>query len=180
VCRRRTATRRSATRWPGITSHAASGALPTEANYEKLRALFNRDGDGHLRREYEDLRREYEDLRREYEDLRREYEDLRRPFDARAGLHHTDVWTYPPVQDYPGKHVCEKPYQMAKDIVAQCSRPGDVVLDTFCGSGSFLEAAARLGRAAVGCDADQLWAMRAARAVAAPRAEQRSLFEEAG
>jgi adenine-specific DNA-methyltransferase len=152
--------------------------LPTEPNYDAMRALFNGAGGVHLRREYEDLRREYEDLRREYEDLRREYEDLRRPFDATEGTHHTDVWTYPPVQAYRGKHPCEKPREMALDLVRQCSRPGDVVLDTFCGSGVFLAAAAELGRVAIGCDADERWANVARRAVAEPLPVQPGLFGE--
>jgi adenine-specific DNA-methyltransferase len=148
-------------------------ALPTAKHYATMREAFNAKGDGHLRREYGHLRREYghlrreyEDLRREYEDLRREYEDLRRPFDALAGTHHTDVWTYAPVPGRPGKHSCEKPAAMARDIVLQCSRPGDVVLDTFCGSGAFLKAAAENGRMAWGCDADERWATHAAEAVA--------------
>jgi adenine-specific DNA-methyltransferase len=134
-------------------------ALPTASNYQWLRGVLNTSGGDYLRREYEDLRREYEDLRREYK-------DLRRPFDATAGAHFTDVWTYHTVQARPGKHPCEKPSQMARDIVAQCSRPGDVVLDTFAGSGAFLRAAAELGRVAWGCDKDEHWAKAAADAVA--------------
>ncbi len=155
-------------------------APPTPAQYEWLRALFNG----------EHLRREYEGLRREYEDLRREYEDLRRPFDATAGEHHTDVWTYPTVPGRKGKHPCEKPEAMAIDLVRQCSREGDVVLDTFAGSGAFLRAAASLGRIAWGCDFQEKWARQVAQAVASASAvitsplsveppRQCSLFEEA-
>ena len=128
-------------------------ALPTAKHYATMRALFNGTSPG-----------EY--LRREYEDLRREYEDLRRPFDANAGAHYTDVWTYRTVQASKGKHPCAKPRAMALDIVRQCSRPGDVVLDTFAGSGVFLSAAAQLGRVAIGCDADEWWSAHANRAVA--------------
>ena len=140
-------------------------ALPTRKNYVALRAAF---GAGFLRREYDDLRREYDDLRREYDDLRAEYEHLRRPFDATAGRHFTDVWTYPTVPARKGKHPCEKPREMAEDLVRQCSRPGDVVLDTFAGSGVFLAAAARLGRVAWGCDFQQKWAASAASALEPP------------
>ena len=129
--------------------------LPTRKNYEALRAAF---GPGSLPRPFDDLRREYDHLRREYDDLRREYDHLRRPFDAEAGRHFTDVWTYPTVPARKGKHPCEKPRAMAEDLVRQCSRPGDVVLDTFAGSGVFLAAAARLGRVAWGCDFQERWA----------------------
>ena len=148
--------------------------LPTRENYEAMRLAFNADGGehlqreyGHLRRDYGDPHREYKYLRREYEDLRREYEDLRRPFDATAGEHFTDVWTYPTIQPDQNKHPCEKPPEMASDLVLQCSRPGGVVLDTFCGSGVFLAEAARAGRSAWGCDADDHWASVAAAAVEA-------------
>jgi len=152
----------------GMAGHwfsAVQWALPTPANYGWLRSVLGdgllRREYGFLRREYEDLRREYEDLRREYEDLRREYEDLRRPFHGEQGAHHTDVWTYPTVPARTGKHPCEKPEAMGLDLVRQCSRPGDVVLDTFAGSGVFLAAAEALGRVPIGCDADERWATRA-------------------
>jgi adenine-specific DNA-methyltransferase len=141
-------------------------ALPTREHYGFLRDLFNAEADGdHLRREYDHLRREYDDLRREYDDLRAEFEHLRRPFDATAGRHFTDVWTYPTVPARKGKHPCEKPREMAEDLVRQCSRPGDVVLDTFAGSGVFLSAAASLGRVAWGCDFQANWADAARAAV---------------
>jgi len=96
--------------------------------------------------------REYEDLRREYEDLRREYEDLRRPFSVTADVPYTDVWTFPTVQSYPGKHPCEKPLAMMEHIVKASSRPGAVVLDCCAGSGATLEAAKKLGRRYIGID----------------------------
>ena len=143
-------------------------AMPTRKHYETLRARANRDNGDHLRREYDDLRREYDDLRREYDDLKAEFEALRRPFDATAGRHFTDVWTYHTVA--PGgntRHPCAKPREMADDLVRQCSRPGDVVLDTFAGSGVFLAGAAAAGRIAWGCDADEWWATVARQSVEA-------------
>ena len=121
--------------------------LPTRANYEKLRAAFNAKGG-----EY--LRREYEYLRREYEDLRREYEDLRRPFSVTADVPYTDVWTFPTVNAYPGKHPCEKPLAMMEHIVKASSRPGAVVLDCFAGSGTTGVACHNTGRVFVGVERD--------------------------
>jgi adenine-specific DNA-methyltransferase len=125
--------------------------LPTEEQYVTLCRLC---GD---RREYEDLRREYEDLRREYEDLRREYEDLRRPFTVTADDAYTDVWDFPTVGDYPGKHPCEKPAELIRQIVRASSRPGDTVLDCFCGSGVVGQVANELGRRAILCDIEPHW-----------------------
>jgi len=140
---------------------ASQWSLPTAPVYAKLRELFNADQPGeHLRREYEDLRREYEDLRREYEHLRREYEDLRRPFNVTAEVPYTDVWTHPTVP--PGRkgerrHPCAKPLDIMRHIVTTSSRPGDVVLDCFLGSGSTAVAARDLGREFIGCDMDGEW-----------------------
>jgi adenine-specific DNA-methyltransferase len=98
-------------------------SLPTQENYEWLRNLFSGDY-----------------LRREYEDLRREYEDLRRPFSVSAEVPYTDVWTFPTVQAYKGKHPCEKPLELLRHIIRASTRPGATILDCFAGSGSTAEA----------------------------------------
>ncbi|MGA1626267.1 MAG: DNA-methyltransferase [Prochlorothrix sp.] len=95
---------------------------------------------------------------REYEDLRREYEDLRRPFSVTADVPYTDVWTFPTVQAYKGKHPCEKPAAMLEHIISASSRPDAVVLDCFAGSGSTLVAAKKLGRSYIGIEIDPHWA----------------------
>ena len=149
--------------------------LPTRANYEKLREAFNARGGDYLRREYDYLRREYEDLRREYEDLRREYEDLRRPFAVTADVPYTDVWTFPTVGTYKGKHPCEKPQSMLRHIISASSRPDAVVLDPFAGSGSTGEAALALGRQFIGIEMSEHWVQKARERIA-PRTD---LFAEA-
>ncbi len=61
-----------------------------------------------------------------------------------------DVWEFkdPPRPKYP----TEKNLEMLKLIVATSSRPGDIVLDAFCGSGTTLLAAELLGRKWIGID----------------------------
>jgi adenine-specific DNA-methyltransferase len=61
-----------------------------------------------------------------------------------------DVWEFKDPQNalYP----TEKNLDMLKLIVATASRPGDLVLDCFAGSGTTLIAAVSLGRKAVGID----------------------------
>ena len=146
--------------------------LPTAENYEILREGLSRLNHGG---EY--LRREYEDLRREYEDLRREYEDLRRPFSVTADVPYTDVWTFPTVQAYPGKHPAEKPQPLLRHIIAASSKPGAVVLDAFAGSGSTGIAARDLGRDFIGIEKDNTWAdyARERIAKAAEQAQQMEL-----
>ncbi|MCX2959844.1 MAG: site-specific DNA-methyltransferase, partial [Serratia symbiotica] len=74
-------------------------------------------------------------LSHEYRDLCLKFESLRRPFSVSIDVPYTDVWTYKPVHFYPGKHPCEKPTDMLKDIINASSRPGDLVADFFMGSG---------------------------------------------
>jgi site-specific DNA-methyltransferase (adenine-specific) len=50
----------------------------------------------------------------------------------------------------------QKPLALLERIVRASSRKGGVVVDPFCGSGTTLVAAARLGRAFVGCDVGAL------------------------
>jgi len=126
-------------------------SLPTAKNYEWLRELFNAQGGDYLRREYEDLRREYEDLRKEYE-------ELRRPFNVTAEDQYTDVWTFPTVQAYEGKHVCEKPLAMMEHIIKASTRPGAVVLDCFSGSAATGHACVNLGRDFIGIELCERWA----------------------
>jgi len=46
----------------------------------------------------------------------------------------------------------QKPEALLQRIVAACSRPGDTVLDAYCGCGTTLVAAERAGRAWIGID----------------------------
>jgi len=50
----------------------------------------------------------------------------------------------------------QKPLALIERIVRASSREGSLVIDAFCGSGTTLVAAARLGRSFAGCDVGQL------------------------
>jgi adenine-specific DNA-methyltransferase len=116
--------------------------LPTEANYEWLRQTLS------------EMNHNGEYLRRDYEELRRDYEELRRPFNATPDAPYTDVWTFPTVSAYPGKHPTEKPLALMKHIVSLSSRPGDTVLDCCMGFGTTGVAAGLLGRRFIGMELD--------------------------
>lgn len=51
-------------------------------------------------------------------------------------------------------HAWQKPDELAGRLIRHSTKPGDVVLDPFTGTGTFLLAAARLGRQARGCEHD--------------------------
>jgi adenine-specific DNA-methyltransferase len=120
-------------------------ALPTQENYEWLRAtLANLNHNG-----------EY--LRRDYEYLRRDYEELRRPFSVSADVPYTDVWDFPTVSHRPGKHPCEKPLAMMEHIIRSSSREGATVLDCCMGGGTTGEACINLNRRFIGIENDDGW-----------------------
>lgn len=127
-------------------------ALPTAANYEKLRRRANESGGAFLERGYEFLREDHSQLQQRFEILRRKYEHLRRPFSVTKPQPYTDVWTFEPVHGYPGKHPCEKPVDMLEHIIGASTRPGAIVFDPFMGSGTTGAAAANLGRPFVGVE----------------------------
>ncbi|MBR5751103.1 MAG: site-specific DNA-methyltransferase [Clostridia bacterium] len=52
----------------------------------------------------------------------------------------------------------QKPLALLERIVKCASRPGDTVMDPFCGSGTLLEAAFRLGRGFIGIDSNPMCA----------------------
>jgi site-specific DNA-methyltransferase (adenine-specific) len=98
---------------------------------------------------------EYHSLSRQYAELVDEHKRLRRPFTVSSAVPFTDVWTYKSVPYYAGKHPCEKPAEMMRDIINASSRQGDVVADFFMGSGSTIKEAIKLGRFALGVELEE-------------------------
>jgi site-specific DNA-methyltransferase (adenine-specific) len=68
-------------------------------------------------------------------------------------------------------HPCPRPLQQVEYIVLLASREGHTVLDPFCGSGTTLVAAKRLGRRAIGIEREEKYCE-----VAAKRLAQGALF----
>jgi DNA modification methylase len=67
----------------------------------------------------------------------------------------------------PARHPCAKPLALMRRLVALATPSGGTVLDPFCGTGSTLDAAAALGRDAIGIEVNRAYCRAAARAVAA-------------
>lgn len=136
---------------------ASQWQLPNEEDYNKLQTLFERIATekyqrNELRTAHHQLVEEWQCLNRQYSELLEEYKSLRRHFSVTVAVPYTDVWTHKPVQFYPGKHPCEKPANMLRQIIIASSRPGQVVADFFMGSGSTIKEAMDLGRQAIGVE----------------------------
>jgi len=67
----------------------------------------------------------------------------------------TDVWEVPFLSTVARERTgwpTQKPVALLERVIRASSNPGDLVADFFCGSGTTLVAAARLGRRYLGCD----------------------------
>lgn len=85
------------------------------------------------------------------------YEDAVRPFIIDSTKEFTDVWTFPSVRPYKGKHPAEKPAALLEHAIEATSFPGDIVLDCFAGSGNTALAALKLGRRSISMEIDPIW-----------------------
>jgi DNA modification methylase len=81
-----------------------------------------------------------------------------------TGRYRTNVWDYPGISsmtshraDDLARHPTPKPVAMVKDAILDCTRRGEIVLDTFAGSGSTLIAAHLCGRSARLLEYDPLY-----------------------
>lgn len=89
-----------------------------------------------------------------------ERDDQGRPVPAgtKRGVPLGDVWDLPHLNPKARERTgypTQKPLVLLERIVSLASRPGDLVLDPFCGSGTALVAAVALGRRAVGIDVSE-------------------------
>lgn len=133
-------------RWEEATS------LPTQAAYMRMQSVLGADK----------LPKCYAELCEWNAALIKEYESKRRPFTITERKLTEDIWSFASVAAYPGKHPCEKPEALLRHMIQVSSRPGNLILDSFAGSGSTLIAAAQAGRKAVGIEKDERWCEHAA------------------
>jgi site-specific DNA-methyltransferase (adenine-specific) len=85
---------------------------------------------------------------------------LKRYLDEQEGMPVTDLWT--DIEHLHGQnkenlgYPTQKPIALLERIIRASSRPGDVVLDPFCGCGTAIAAAQKLGRQWIGIDITHL------------------------
>lgn len=119
-----------------VSNWEAGRNVPSEGQYEKLRAAMLNTG--------------------KVESMP-EYRDLVRPFNIDGTKEFTDIWTFPTIRPYKGKHPAEKPIALLKHAIEATTYPGDIVLDCFGGSGTTAVAALKLGRYAITIEIDPAW-----------------------
>jgi site-specific DNA-methyltransferase (adenine-specific) len=163
----------------GMAGHyfgASQWTLPTESAWAAIRGAmkdrgveappyeyFRQEFDAR-RREFDARRREFDARRREFDARRREFDARRQEFDARHIESLSDVWTFaPPAGRHRHDHPTQKPIALMIHILSTMSRPADLVLDPFMGSGSSLVAAQLLGRKAIGIEIEERYCEIAAR-----------------
>jgi DNA modification methylase len=82
------------------------------------------------------------------------------------GRYRTNVWQYPRVNSRGGKaeegnlaalHPTVKPVTMVADAIMDCTARGEIVLDSFLGSGTTLIAGERSGRICYGIELDPIY-----------------------
>jgi DNA modification methylase len=86
---------------------------------------------------------------------------------GRYGRNRTNIWNYPSVSAF-GRvteegnllalHPTVKPVAMVADAIMDCSARGDLILDSYLGSGTTLIAAERTGRRCYGLEIDPVYA----------------------
>ena len=85
---------------------------------------------------------------------------LKRYLDEQRGRPLSDIWTdIPPINSQAQERLgypTQKPVALLERIIAASSNPGDIVLDPFCGCGTAIVAAQKLGRHWVGIDVTHL------------------------
>jgi DNA modification methylase len=85
---------------------------------------------------------------------------------GRHGRYRTNVWSYPGMNSF-GRttdegnmlalHPTVKPVRLVADAILDCTARGEIVLDSFLGSGTTLMAAEKIGRSCFGIELDPLY-----------------------
>ena len=118
------------------------GRAITKEHYEKIQLNFDYA-----------FQKPYEELRKEYEELRKEYEELRRPFQNYFKLQ--EIFRFSNEATKTGAkydHETVKPETLTRALILTCSRPNDLVVVPFAGSGTECAMAVKEGRRFIGFD----------------------------
>ena len=126
-----------------LTSYKDGWTFPTKEKYEALQKI------GICKKPYEELRKEYEELRKEYEELRRPFTNL---FKLQEILRFSNE-----AQKTGAKydHDTVKPETLTRALIMTCSRPNDLVVVPFAGSGTECAMSLKEKRKFIGFEIDE-------------------------
>jgi site-specific DNA-methyltransferase (adenine-specific) len=114
----------SCTHWFGFTLRQKTQfSFPTIEKWKKMEELYPHS-------------QSYEELRQSYEELRQSYEELRRPFELKTMQ--SDVFHFSQESHITKQyaHDTKKPEKLTRYLILTCTRPNDLVLVPFAGSGT--------------------------------------------
>ena len=126
-----------------LTSYKDGWTFPTQEKYEALQKIGL-------------CPKPYEELKAEYEELKAEYEELRRPFNNRFNLQ--EVLNFSNEATKTGAkydHDTVKPETLTRALILTCSRPNDLVLVPFAGSGTECAMSVKENRKFWACDIEK-------------------------
>ena len=121
------------------------GRAITKEHYEKIQLNFDYA-----------FQKPYEELRKEYEELRKEYEELRRPFQNYFKLQ--EIFRFSNEATKTGAkydHETVKPETLTRALILTCSRPNDLVVVPFAGSGTECAMAVKESRKTIGFEIEE-------------------------
>lgn len=129
--------------------------MPPRAVYEALQEEAQRQAQA-KGLEVDAFGKPYAAFHREYQEIKEEHDQIKaRYYEGRAYFNNThanmnSVWKFPRTsaeeRAQAGGHATPKPLELCDRAIRSSSRPGDLVLDLFAGSGSTLIAADMAGR----------------------------------
>lgn len=126
-----------------FTSHQFS--IMDEANYNKVKKYCAEHSIAAFERSYDDIRREYDDLNIFAKLLPKEEE---------SAWGQWAIWDISTVNKRTGGHPAEFPVELPARFIKMHTRPGDIILEPFCGAGTTMIAAEQLGRVCYGVELD--------------------------
>lgn len=119
-----------------VANWEAGRNIPSKEQYEKIRTALYATGKV---------------------DSMPDYEEVVRPFNVDKSVEFTDIWTFPNIRPYKGKHPAEKPIALLEHAIAATTFSDGIVLDCFAGSGSTAVAALKLNRLSISIEIDERW-----------------------
>jgi DNA modification methylase len=99
------------------------------------------------------LQKPYDELKSEYDELKSEYDELRRPFNNER--FYGDVIRLPNYETGNHEHDTPKPEKLTREIILISSRPNDLILVPFAGSGAECAMAIKENRNFIGFEINE-------------------------